>query len=79
MLQIHLQTQFQFLMMMEIFNLILVPRGSDDDEFENPSGMVIDETENVLYVADTDNNRIQMFQLTDGSNCPSGTDEIENR
>jgi len=52
--------------------------GSDDDEFRNPSGMVIDDGEDILYVADTDNHRIQIFELTNGSNCPSDTDEIVN-
>ncbi len=50
--------------------------GSDDDEFRNPSGMVIDDKDHILYVADTENHRIKIYELTDGSNCPSGTDEI---
>ena len=30
----------------------------------------------LLYVADTDNNRIQVFEIVSGNTCPSGTDEI---
>jgi len=48
------------------------------DEFENPSSMIIDDGEDILYVADTGNNRIRMFELIDGDNCPSGTDEVVN-
>ena len=48
------------------------------DEFEKPAGLVIDDSEDMLYVADTGNNRIRMFELTDGDNCPSGTDEVVN-
>ena len=52
--------------------------GSSDAEFRDPSGMVVNDSDQMLYVADTDNNRIQVFELTDGDNCPSGTDEIIN-
>ena len=52
--------------------------GSGDDEFRDVSGMIIDDDDDILYVADTRNDRIQMYELTDGSNCPSGTDEIVN-
>ena len=49
-----------------------------NDEFRNPSGMVIDDANEILYVADTDNDRIRIYELTDGDNCPSGTDEVVN-
>ena len=52
--------------------------GSSDGDFRNPSGMVVNDSDQILYVADTENNRIQIFELTDGDNCPSGTDEIVN-
>ena len=52
--------------------------GSSDDEFRNPSGMIVDDDEDILYVADTENHRIQIFELTDGDNCPSGTKEIRD-
>ena len=53
----------------------------DDDsgnEFDKPSGMVIDNKDDRLYVADTGNHQIRIFELTDGDNCPSGTDEVVN-
>ena len=40
--------------------------------------MIIDDGEDRLYVADTGNDRVRIFELTDGSNCPSGTDEVVN-
>ncbi|MDH3780543.1 MAG: fibronectin type III domain-containing protein [Nitrosopumilus sp.] len=49
-----------------------------NDKFDEPAGLVIDDSEDILYVADTGNNRIRMFELTDGDNCPSGTDEVVN-
>jgi len=52
--------------------------GSDDGEFRNPTSIMIDDSE-ILYVADTDNDRIQMFELVDtNDNCPQGTQEIVN-
>ena len=50
--------------------------GNDDGEFDEPSGLTFDEDENMLYVADTENNRIQVFEIITGKTCPSGTDEI---
>ena len=52
--------------------------GSDEGEFRNPSYMTIDDTKEILYVADTDNDRIQIFELVDSNTCPQGTDEIVN-
>ena len=53
----------------------------DDDgfgnDFDRPSGMVIDNKDDMLYVADTRNHQIRIFELTDGDNCPSGTEEVE--
>ena len=50
--------------------------GSDEGEFDEPSGLAFDESENHLYVADTENNRIQVFEIVSGNTCPSGTDEV---
>ena len=50
--------------------------GSGDGKFDEPTGLAFDEDENMLYVADTENNRIQVFEIVAGSTCPSGTDEI---
>ena len=50
--------------------------GSDEGEFDDPSGLAFDSTEDLLYVADTDNNRIQIFEIVTGTTCPSGTEEI---
>ena len=30
----------------------------------------------LLYVADSDNDRIQIFQIVNGNTCPSGTEEV---
>jgi len=51
-------------------------KGSDEGEFRNPSHMFIDNSQDILYVADTDNDRIQIFELVDGNTCPQGTTEI---
>ena len=50
--------------------------GSTDGKFDEPTGLAFDEDENMLYVADTENNRIQVFEIVAGNTCPSGTDEI---
>ena len=50
--------------------------GDADDEFENPTDLAINDDQ--LYVVDSENNRIKMYELTGGDNCPSGTDEIVN-
>ena len=47
--------------------------GNDDGEFKSPSGLVLDADNDLLYVADTDNERIQIIDV-DG-NC-SGDDEL---
>ena len=52
--------------------------GSDDGEFDEPAGLAYDSTNDLLYVSDTDNDRIQVFEIVDGNTCPSGTDEIIN-
>ena len=48
--------------------------GSGDGKFSDPSGLLIDDSNDLLYVADTDNDRIQIFELDDS--CPSDTTEI---
>ena len=50
--------------------------GNDDGEFKEPTGLTYDEDNDLLYVADTENNRIQVFEIVSGNTCPSGTDEI---
>ncbi len=52
--------------------------GNDDGEFDEPSGLAFDEANSLLYVADTGNHRIQVFEIVPGTTCPSGTDEIIN-
>ena len=52
--------------------------GTADGRFDSPAGLAFDEDDDLLYVADTGNNRIQSFEMISGNTCPSGTDEIEN-
>ena len=47
--------------------------GDEDGEFKSPSGLTLDVSNDMLYVADTDNERIQIIDV-DG-NC-SGSDEL---
>ena len=47
-----------------------------NDDFTNPSFLLIDNTDDILYVSDSGNDQIVMFQLVDGNTCPSGTDEV---
>ena len=51
--------------------------GSDDGEFNKPTDLAINNNEQ-LYVVDSLNNRIQMFELTSGDNCSSGNIEVVN-
>jgi DNA-binding beta-propeller fold protein YncE len=41
--------------------------GDDEGEFDVPSALILDAADDLLYVADTDNNRIQLFDLTESS------------
>ncbi len=50
--------------------------GTGDGEFDDPKGLAYDSVKDLLYVADSDNDRIQVFEIVDGNTCPSGTDEI---
>ncbi|WP_237698783.1 fibronectin type III domain-containing protein [Nitrosarchaeum koreense] len=50
--------------------------GTADGKFDSPSGLAIDSTNDLLYVADTDNNRIQIFKLTTDTTCASGTSKV---
>ena len=52
--------------------------GNDEGKFDNPAGLAYDSTKDLLYVADSDNNRIQIFEIVDGNTCPRGTEEIVN-
>jgi len=55
------------------FSLEFGSSGDDDGEFDQPSGLALDTDSDFLYVADTDNYRIQIIDV-DGS-C-SGNDEL---
>ncbi|MDH3780945.1 MAG: hypothetical protein OES15_08855, partial [Nitrosopumilus sp.] len=57
------------------FSLEFGASGNDEGEFDKLSNVVFDTSNDLMYVADTDNNRIQIFDL-DGS-C-SGSDELAN-
>ncbi len=52
--------------------------GTDDGEFDDPGGLAYDSANDLLYVADSDNDRIQVFEIVDGNTCPSRTDKIIN-
>jgi len=47
--------------------------GSSDGKFNSPIGLALNSSNDLLYVADTDNDRIQVFKLVDSTTCPSGT------
>ena len=47
-----------------------------NDDFRNPSYLLIDNADKILYVSDSSNNQIVIFQLVDGNTCPTGTDEV---
>ena len=51
--------------------------GRDDGEFHEPRGLAFDSTDNLLYVADSDNNRIQVFEIVRSNTCPSRTEIID--
>ena len=50
--------------------------GESEGKFDEPTGLAFDSTNDLLYVADTDNDRIQIFKMVSGDDCPSGTEEI---
>jgi len=52
--------------------------GTDEGEFDTPAGLAYDSTDDLLYVADSNNNRIQIFKIVDGETCPSSTEEVVN-
>ena len=52
--------------------------GTSDGEFDDPKGLAYDSVNDLLYVADSGNDRIQVFEIVDGNTCPSGTNEIVN-
>ena len=49
--------------------------GTDDDEFDTPTDLVLSNAAKYLYVVDSENDRIQVFELVSGTNCPSGADK----
>ncbi|MCA9828535.1 MAG: fibronectin type III domain-containing protein, partial [Nitrosopumilus sp.] len=52
--------------------------GTANGKFDEPAGVAFDSTNDLLYVADSDNDRIQVFKIIDGTACPNGTEEIVN-
>jgi len=48
------------------------------DTFANPTYLLIDNTDGMLYVSDSGNDQIVIFRLVDGTTCPSGTEKIED-
>ena len=52
--------------------------GSDNGELNDPGGLAYDSIDDLLYVADSDNDRIQVFGIVDTDTCPDDTDEIVN-
>ncbi|MFZ8923003.1 MAG: hypothetical protein ACO2Y0_08630, partial [Nitrosopumilaceae archaeon] len=55
------------------FSLEFGSFGAGDGKFKSPSGLALDTGSNLLFVADKDNDRIQIIDV-DG-NCDSGDDE----
>jgi sugar lactone lactonase YvrE len=45
--------------------------GNDDGQFDVPSALVLDTGDDLLFVADTENNRIQLFDLAGSSSSSS--------
>ena len=48
--------------------------GDDDDEFNKPTDLAI--SSDNLYIVDSNNHRIKIYELTRGDNCPSGTADV---
>ena len=50
--------------------------GKGKGEFDYPRGLAFDSDNDLLYVADSRNDRIQVFEIVNRNTCPSGTTEI---
>ena len=50
--------------------------GDGEGEFRSPRGLAFDSDNDLLYVADSRNDRIQVFEIVNRNTCPSGTTEI---
>ena len=50
--------------------------GRDEGEFNAPAGLAYNAPDNLLYVADTNNDRIQVFKMVSGDTCPSETVKV---
>ncbi|NIU01449.1 MAG: hypothetical protein GWN01_11195, partial [Nitrosopumilaceae archaeon] len=46
------------------------------DSFANPTYLLIDNVDDMLYVSDSGNDQIVMFQLVDNTTCPSDTVKV---
>ena len=51
-------------------------RGSGEGEFDAPTGLAADRASGLLYVSDTDNDRIQVFKTGGGDSCEDGTKRV---
>ncbi|MDH5659079.1 MAG: fibronectin type III domain-containing protein, partial [Nitrosopumilus sp.] len=52
--------------------------GTANGKFDEPMGLAFDSVNDLLYVADSNNDRVQIFKIIDGTTCPSGTEKIVN-
>ena len=50
--------------------------GDNPGEFDRPRGLAFDSTDDLLYVADSDNDRIQVFEMG-SNNCPRADEIID--
>ena len=48
--------------------------GKGEGEFDYPRGLAFDSDNDLLYVADSRNDRIQVFEIVNRNSCPSGAD-----
>ena len=52
--------------------------GTGNGQFDEPAGLTFDEINDLLYVADSNNDRIQVFKIINVTTCTSGTEKIIN-
>ena len=51
-------------------------KGDSSKEFNGPTDLALSNDGKNLYVVDSQNDRIMIFELTEGDRCPSGTQEV---